>query len=233
MLPKFLRLFTLVFLFLILPAFAQTIPPIDRPIPPPEPKIQPLPTLPELEKTLPSIKRPPAIGGRSQQVRGFEIVGNTRFSQAELLAAIALKLGDLTAQELTFGQVLQAADEVTQYYLDRKYLTTGAFIPANNQPKLKDGIVTIQVVEGSIGDIRVQFPTDKRQRLQTHYVSDRIRSSVPNPLNLNQLREGLQLLTPNPLLKNLQATLTSGRNPGQSDLIIQVEEAPSLGQSCS
>ena len=229
MFSKFFLLFPAAFFIVISPVFAQAIPPIDRPTPPPEPKIQPLPTLPELEQTLPSIKSLPAMGDRSQRVRGFEIAGNTRFSQAELLTAIGTKLGDLTNQELTFGQILQAAEVVTQYYLDRKYLTTGAFIPANNQPKLKDGIVTIQVVEGSIGDIRVQFPPDKRQRLQNHYVSDRIRSSVSNPLNLDKLREGLQLLTLNPLLKNLQATLTPGRNPGQSDLVIQVEEAPSLG----
>jgi hemolysin activation/secretion protein len=237
MFSKFFQLFPLIFLVTTLPAFAQkitpptpqTIPPLDRPVPPIEPKVQPLPSLPELEQKLPKPQSPPIMGDQSMQVKGFEIIGNTRFSQAELQAAIAAKLGDFTAQPLTFGQVLQAADVVTQYYLDRKYLTTGALVPANPQPKLKDGIVTIQVVEGTIGEIRVQFPEGKRQRIQNAYVSDRIRATVPVPLNIDELREGLQLLTLNPLLQNLQATLTPGTGAGKSDLIIKVEEARSLG----
>ncbi len=228
--PNLFRSSPLALLLLTTPVFAQTIAPIDRPTPPPEPKIQPLPTLPELQKTLPPTTLPPATGDRSLKIKGIEIEGNTRFSDAELLKAIEAKLGDLTQQDLTFGQVLQAAEVVTQYYLDRKYLTTGAFVPKDQPPeKLKARIITIQVVEGAIGEIRVKFPEGKRQRIQNHYVSDRIRATVPTPLNIEELREGLQLLTLNPLLKNLQATLTPGSGPGKSDLIIQVEEAPSLG----
>ncbi len=226
---KFFQFLPLAFVFITLPALSQMFPPVDRPTPPIEPKVQPLPSLPELEKKLAKPQSPPIMGDQSMPVKGFEIIGNTRFSQAELQAAIAAKLGDFTTQPLTFGQVLQAADVVTQYYLDRKYLTTGALVLASPQPKLKEGIVTIQVVEGTIGEIRVQFPEGKRQRIQNAYVSDRIRATVPMPLNIDELREGLQLLTLNPLLQNLQATLTPGMGAGKSDLIIKVEEARSLG----
>lgn len=204
-----------------------TLPKDDPIVPLPEPK--PLPTAPDLKDSRPNSPTPENNNQPlPTQIQDFDIQGNTKFSTEILKAAIVKRIGNFKDQTLTFSQLLEAAEAITQYYLDRKYITTGAFIPANDQPTLDKGIVRIQVVEGRIDEIRIKFPPNKRQRIQNEYVRSRIRSTVKQPLNLEELREGIQLLTLNPLLRNIQANLSPGSQPGTSDLTVTLEEGPSM-----
>jgi hemolysin activation/secretion protein len=223
-------------------AQAQTLPPPadslgpkqSTPQPIPEPPVFKLPPIDPLPEN-PAQQLPKPNGDRLNiplpiTIKDFEILGNERFSDAMLIQAIEKKIGPFRGQSLSFGQLLQAADAVTQYYLDRKYVTTGAYISAKPeaQAKLKDGVVTIEVLEGKLGEIRVRFPQGKRQRLSDRYVENRIRSAVGNPLNIEELRSSLQILTLNPLLKKIKASLTPEAEAGKSSLTIDLEEAPSM-----
>jgi hemolysin activation/secretion protein len=213
---------------------AQNLPkpqaiPKDSPIVPlPIPK--PLPTAPELNDRLPPQSPPGSTNSEvlPTVIQDFDIQGNSKFSREVLKAAIVHRIGEFKNKSLSFAQLLQAAEAITQYYLDRKYITTGAFIPADDQPGLNQGIVRIRVVEGSLEEIRIKFPPQKRQRISDEYVRSRIRSTVNKPLNLEELREGIQLLTLNPLLRNIQANLSPGAEPGTSALTLTLEEAPSM-----
>ena len=244
------RIYLIYFIILISPQViiqavtqAQTLPIIPKQLNPqqldlnrppivPLPNPQPLPSTPELnERLLPSTKTDPNsnTGVLPKLIQDFEIEGNTKFSDQELKAEIIKRIGNFQNKSLTFTQLLQAADAITQYYLDRKYITTGAFIPADKQEKLEQGIVRIQVLEGRLDEIRIKFPPQKRQRISNEYVQSRVRSTVKSPLNLEELREGIQLLTLNPLLRDIQANLSPGTEPGTSDLTLTLEEAPSMG----
>lgn len=171
---------------------AQTLPIVPKQLNPqqldpnrppivPLPNPQPLPSAPELnEKLVPSTKTDPNsnTGVLPKLIQDFEIEGNTKFSDKELKAEIVKRIGNFQNKSLTFSQLLQAADAITQYYLDRKYITTGAFIPADKQEKLEQGIVRIQVLEGRLDEIRIKFPPQKRQRISNEYVQSRVRSTV-------------------------------------------------------
>ncbi|MBD3880542.1 ShlB/FhaC/HecB family hemolysin secretion/activation protein [Phormidium tenue FACHB-886] len=191
-----------------------------EPIPTPSPlPTQPLPPLPSPDELLPLPSAPaptPESPDIPQTVRVERIVveGSTVFSAEELAAVTA----PFEGRELSFAELLQARSAVTQLYVDNGYITSGAFIPPQT---LENGTVTIQVIEGSVEEINV---TGLR-RLNTGYIRSRLALAAEQPLNTNELLEGLQLLQLNPLVRSISADLQAGTRPGTSVLQVAVEEA--------
>ncbi|PPS45411.1 ShlB/FhaC/HecB family hemolysin secretion/activation protein [Chroococcidiopsis sp. TS-821] len=208
--------------------FAQTIPlppPQDvLPPPSPTPPPQPPPELPPPEELLqpPSVAPPPPtpLPGRVPDtviVKSFNVVGSTVFSAEEF----AQLLAPFTNRPISFAELLQARSVVTQLYLDRGYITSGAIIPPQT---LQAGVVTIQVIEGELEAINV---TGTR-RLNPNYVRSRIAIRTDAPLNQQRLLEALQLLQLDPRIQTLSAELSAGSRPGTNVLDIQVQEARTL-----
>ncbi|NJL41116.1 MAG: ShlB/FhaC/HecB family hemolysin secretion/activation protein [Leptolyngbyaceae cyanobacterium SM1_4_3] len=128
-------------------------------------------------------------------------------------------------QRMTFATLVELRSAVTQLYIDNGYITSGAFLP-NNQD-LSDGDAQIQVVEGQLERIDV----GGLNRLNDSYVRDRVELATDQPLNRDRLEEALQLLQLDPLLEQVNAELTAGTIPGQNVLRLNVQEAPSLQAS--
>jgi len=179
--------------------------PKPAPLPPPEELLSP-PTIPTTPEPVPG-KIPEKI-----RVKRFEVVGSTVVSPEEFNQLLA----PFTNRSLSFAELFQARSAVTQLYIERGYITSGALIPPQT---IQDGIVKIQVVEGGLEAINV---TGTR-RLNPNYVRDRLPTS--KPLNQQRLLEALQLLQLNPLIQNLSAELAAGARPGTSLLEVRVTEA--------
>lgn len=180
-------------------------PPLEEQLPPPEQLIpQPQPSQPLTPGDIPGTIR----------VQRFEVVGSTVFTPAELAAVTAPYVG----RNLSFAELLQMRSAITQLYVDQGYITSGAVIPPQT---IEDGVVTIQVVEGRLEDINV---TGTR-RLNSSYIRSRLALAGFEPLNVNRLLEGLQLLQLNPLIETISADLQTGVEPGTSVLQVQVTEA--------
>jgi hemolysin activation/secretion protein len=122
--------------------------------------------------------------------------------------------------------LFQVRSEITKYYVDRGYITSGAFIP---QQKIKDGVVTIQVIEGTLEEIKVIGT----RRLNSGYVRSRLEIATRKPLNRERLLEALQVLQLNPLIQNLSAELAAGTRPGVSTLEVTVREAKTFNAQLS
>ena len=219
------RCFTLMLLHLLCntnSAWGQLIDPVT-----PE---QPLPTpLPATTAPIPiPLTAPPTpeevldIPG-SITVQKFEFVGNTAFSQQELNSAIA----DFTGKPITFSQLLKAANQITELYVRKGYITSGAYIPTQ---EFRSDIIKIQVVEGSLEDIQVNVIEG---RLNANYVRSRIAIATTKPLNINRLQEALQLLQLNPLIASLDAELTAGTRPGVNSLAVTVKAARTFNSQLS
>jgi hemolysin activation/secretion protein len=228
-------------------------PPSLEPLPEPEPLpqlpapdelLQPIQPAPESPEDLPE-DLPQTV-----QVDRFNVICSTAFEaqvdcyfDEALLAAIAKQavIGELPAQvadetgecptvenddvtvdrPLSFAQVLQARSALTDYYTCRGYVTSGAFIP---RQVVQDGVVTIQVVEGSLEAINITG----NQRLNSSYVRSRLTIATEPPVNLNELLEALQLLQLDPLIDTISADLQTGTLPGTSVLQVSVSEADSF-----
>ena len=72
-----------------------------------------------------------------------------------------------------------------------------------------EGTVTYQVVEGRLGEIRVEG----LQHLQPEYVQQRLSPCAEPPLNVNCLQEQLQLLSQDPLFAQVRANLDNSQPP--------------------
>ncbi|MBD2356049.1 ShlB/FhaC/HecB family hemolysin secretion/activation protein [Tolypothrix sp. FACHB-123] len=203
---------------------SQQLPPpqdVQPPIPSPSPSPNPPQPLPPPEDLLPS----PSPNPTPEQpfpdklpetivVDKFEIVGSTVFSQEELAAAIA----EFTKRPISLAEIFQARSKITDLYVKKGYITSGAYIPPQT---IKSGVVKIQIVEGKLEEIQI---TGTR-RLNPNYVRSRLAIATGAPLNREKLLEALQLLQLNPLIQNLSAELSAGSRPGVSVLQVEVREA--------
>ena len=175
----------------------------------------PLPTSYSSPHQLPALPKRFLVYLKPLALKRFDVVGSTVFSRKEfdrLLAPYIIKA------KISFAELFEVRSKITQLYVDRGYITSGALIPAQT---LQGGIVKIQVIEGSVEAINV---TGTR-RLNPNYVRSRIAIGAARPLNRERLLEALQLLQLNPLIKNLKAELSAGTRPGTSVLDVDVIEA--------
>ncbi|MEB3214095.1 MAG: ShlB/FhaC/HecB family hemolysin secretion/activation protein [Leptolyngbyaceae bacterium] len=191
-------------------------PPSQQPLPERTPPPQ-LPPPSELLRPSDGAPQEPAIPGDVPEtiyVERFVVNGSTVFSEEELAAVTA----PFEQRELSFAELLQARSAVTQLYVDNGYITSGAFIPPQT---LEEGIVAIQVLEGRLEDINVEV----EGRLRPGYVRRRLRLAGSDPLNVEQLLEGLQLLQLDPIIETISAELAAGVQPGTSILDVTVVQA--------
>ncbi|MBE9225519.1 ShlB/FhaC/HecB family hemolysin secretion/activation protein [Phormidium sp. LEGE 05292] len=212
------------------PLFAQRIPVPRLPQPPttplPSPLLTPTPLPPPEEllippsalPSVPELPLPSDIPGEIK-VDGYEVVGSTVFSKADFDKVLQPFVGNIS-----FARLLQARSAVTELYTKNGYITSGAFIPPQT---LTGGVVKIQVVEGSIEEIKVTGTG----RLNPGYVRSRLQLGAKTPLNVNRLLESLQLLQLNPLIRNISAELSAGTRPGLSILEVKVTPARTFSAS--
>lgn len=190
----------------------QTIPaPPDFPVPRPAP---------DLQLEFPAPPEPPegAVPEDFQvRIEQVEVLGSTVL-QAEIDALTRAVEG----QEVTFADLLQLRADITRLYVTNGYITSGAFLPINQD--LSSGVVQIQVIEGQLEAMDISG----LRRLREGYVRRRVGLGIESPLNQRQLESALQLLQLDPLLSTVNAELTAGRAPGQNVLQLNLEEAPAF-----
>ncbi|QLE55949.1 ShlB/FhaC/HecB family hemolysin secretion/activation protein [Nostoc sp. TCL26-01] len=214
-----------------LPPPQDAEPPVPTPLPPPQdvqpPAPVPLPA-PQTPQQLPppaELLQPPAQEVNPQQplpenipqtitVEKFEVLGSTVFSQEELAKVTA----EFTNRPITLAELFQARSKITELYVNKGYITSGAYIPPQT---IQSGVIKIQVVEGRLEDIQIAGT----QRLNPKYIRSRLAIATTPPLNREDLLQALQLLQLNPLIKNLSAELSAGSRPGTSVLQVQIKEA--------
>lgn len=124
--------------------------------------------------------------------------------------------------ELTFAQLLEARSAITQLYICKGYITSGAMIPEQKFPPPPEaGVAVIQIVEGTLEDIQIIGT----RRLNPNYIRSRLRKAKKQSLNRDQLLETLKLLQLNPRIENLSAELAAGTRFGTNLLVVKVKEA--------
>lgn len=205
---------------LLLPtvAHAQVIP---RPVTPP-PRFPPeIEELPPLEEVLPP--SPVPVPSEVEEipiqitVRQFEVIGSTIFTQEQLEEVLRPYVG----RPITFAELIEAQTQITQLYIDRGYITSGAVIPPQ---ALQDGVVVIEVLEGGIEEIQIIGLT----RLRPFYINNRLKLATQTPVNQQKLLTALQLLQLNPLIDSITAELSPGTQPGTSILRVEIQESPAF-----
>ena len=155
-------------------------------------------------------------------IKEIEVIGNTVLQSEidEIVADSRLKY-----RTATFEDLVCLRSRISQLYIDKGYITSGAFL-VNNQD-LSNGIATIQVVEGELEEIAIAG----LDRLSERYLRSRLQLAAQKPLNKDDLETGLQLLVLNPLFETVDAELTAGQKAGSNVLLLDIEQANSFTTS--
>ncbi|MDJ0597399.1 MAG: ShlB/FhaC/HecB family hemolysin secretion/activation protein [Crocosphaera sp.] len=186
-------------------------PKLPQPVPLPETPLTPPNSNPvTIDEGLPNI--PGTI-----TVKQFRFEGNTAFNTEELSKVVQ----SFVDRPLTFVELLEARSAITHYYVDRGYITSGAYIPPQT---IENDIIRIKIIEGQLEDIQVTV----EGRLNPNYVRDRLALGGQTPLNIPRLVESLQLLQLNPVIDSISAELTPSPRPGNNILVVKVVSARSF-----
>ena len=92
-------------------------------------------------------------------VQSFQFLGNTQFTDAELTALVE----NYTGQILSYLDLIEVNQVITQFYVEQGYITSGAVIRSD---QLTNGIAIVQIVEGQVDEIVVTGT----ERLRPSYV---------------------------------------------------------------
>lgn len=198
-------------------AIERTAPRRDRTYPPtiPQPKPEPnlrVPDVPQTSECVDTNRQ--RYGSDVFYVRDVRVKGNT-----VLQSAIDAEIAKFKRSVVTLEDLVCLRSQITNLYLDNGYITSGTFIP-NNQ-NLDDGVVEIEVVEGGISEIEIAG----LDRLKDGYVRSRIESATDKPVNRQNLESALQLLLQDPLIERVDAELTTSTTIGNNILLVDIQEA--------
>lgn len=162
-----------------------------------------------------------ADAGTRVVVSAFEFVGNRLIPTATLQAATQGFLN----KALTLAELRAASDAVQQLYREAGWMVR-VFLPAQ---EIDNGQIKIEIVEAQLGKV---VQTGEAVRVQASVIQNmvghqlRANEAVPQA----KLERALLLLNDLPGISS-SASFAQGEQPGQTDLIIQVEDKPQVNGS--
>ena len=181
-------------------------------------QIQQIPAAPVPQKAAPTIRiepistpATPASDAAKIIVNSLQVTGAQTYSEAELVALT----GFMPGSELTLADLRGMALKITENYRSKGYFVAQAYLPAQ---EIRNGVVTIAVVEGQYGKIAVRNQSHLSDTL-AHRQLDGINTG--DTIAIAPLESRLLLLSDIPGV-NVTSTLTPGASVGASDLIVDV-----------
>ena len=181
-------------------------------------QLQQIPPSPIPQKAAPKIILEPSTAQASAAsdsvkitVNSLKVTGARAYPEAELVALTGFKPGS----ELTLGELRGMALKIAQRYRSNGYFVAQAYLPAQ---EIKDGVVTIAVIEGQYGKVLVRNKSNLSDDL-VYSQLDGINGG--DAVAIAPLESRLLLLSDIPGV-NVTSTLTPGASLGASDLIVDV-----------
>jgi hemolysin activation/secretion protein len=181
-------------------------------------QIQQIPPAPAAPKPIPDIRvergraaTAPGPADVRVLVQSLHVTGETRFTEAELIAATQFRPGT----EVDLAGLRAMATRISDFYNRHGYFVAQAYLPAQN---IENGAVTITVVEGHYGKVALNNQTN---------VSDSLARSVLAGLDSGDLvttaplERRLLLLSDLPGVR-VRSTLSPGEAVGTSDLAVDL-----------
>jgi hemolysin activation/secretion protein len=141
----------------------------------------------------------------------LHVTGQTRFSEATLIAAS----GFAANRAMGLSDLRELAGRISAYYNRRGYFLAQAYVPAQD---VKDGVVTIAVIEGRYGAVTLHNHTNLSNGLAKEVLSGLNRGDV---VSTAPLERRLLLLSDIPGVR-VASTLVPGDAVGDSNLIVDL-----------
>ena len=190
-------------------------------------QMQQIPPAPNAQKLQPNVEFKPgntlsvAESDRVKiNVRTLRVTGAQVYSEAELLSLT----GFISGSDLTLTDLRGMAAKIADYYHRNGYFVAQAYLPAQD---IKDGVVTIAVIDGHYGKVTMNNQTK---------VSNELTDGLMGGINSGDLvtsaplENRLLLLSDLPGVK-VNSTLSPGASPGTSDLLVDLTPGRSVSGS--
>ena len=187
-------------------------------------QFQQLPPSPIIQKEVPKIRIEQGIapaGPVSDQVKiivkSLHVIGQTLYSEAELVAITGFKPGS----ELMLSDLRGMASKISDYYHKKGYFVAQAYLPAQD---ITDGAVTIIVIEGRYGKVTLHNEANL-----SDYVANKLLGGLKSGdlIATAPLERRLLLLSDLPGVE-VKSTLVPGASVGASDLIVDLVPGPRI-----
>jgi len=160
----------------------------------------------------PKIEAPAGLqDGACMDIAAFDVQGATLIP-AEVLNVIT---AEFVGKCLTLEKINALLADISNWYLDRGYVTTRAYLPPQD---LGTGTLRIVVVEGRTEDIRFSTEQDERNRLNTAFPGLK-----GEALNIRDLEQGLDQLNRLPS-NNAKLKLKPGSKTGDTQVLIENQQ---------
>ncbi|MCM2308841.1 MAG: ShlB/FhaC/HecB family hemolysin secretion/activation protein [Sulfuritalea sp.] len=187
-------------------------------------QMQQIPPVPLPQKFEPTVDVVPQSAPTSAETAGVRIVvkslnfsGAHVYAEAELLALT----GFVPGSELSLDELRSMASKIGNHYRSNGYFVAQAYLPAQD---IKDGAVTIAVIEGEYGKITLNNQTRLADGLANSQLSGLNSGDV---IQAEPLENRLLLLSDIPGVK-VKSTLVPGATVGASDLIVDLTPGPTV-----
>jgi hemolysin activation/secretion protein len=210
----------LAFLALSQIAYAQTPPGAGG-------QMQQIPPVPMPQRPVPDIRiergGAPAIQGSDSvkiAVNSLRVTGQTIYSEAELIAIAGFGQGG----QLNLTELRAMAEKIADHYHRNGYFVAQAYLPAQD---IKNGAVTITVIEGRYGKITLRNQTNLSEALANGLLEG---LNNGDTIAIAPLENRLLLLSDTPGV-NVKSTLVPGTAVGTSDLIVDVTQGKRVSGS--
>lgn len=174
-------------------------------------------------KTLPPVELPDAesnqTAGIKVLVKEFRITHTRLIQEAELQSVVA----EFVGKELNFEQLQSVALKVSDYYRKKGFFAR-VFLA---HQVIKDGIVEITVVEGTLGRVDVETPAGSRLKSDVAKQTILAQQKIGAPLRPEDAQRGLRILNEIPGY-SATATLQPGEKEGETNLLAKAQDTPLL-----
>jgi hemolysin activation/secretion protein len=181
-------------------------------------QMQQIPPAPRPERVIPKIDINPGQASGIESADSMKIVvthlqirGAQAYSEETLLGVAGFR----PDAELSLTDLRGMASRIADYYRANGYFLAQAYLPAQD---IKDGVVTIAVIDGRYGQVKLNNQTKVSKPL-AYGLLDGLNSG--DPVRAGPLENRLLLLSDLPGV-NVNSTLAPGASAGTSDLIINM-----------
>lgn len=148
-------------------------------------------------------------------VKKITLSGNKVLSTETLTPIVAPYEG----KEMTLSSLQKVGALITEAYQKKGYLIAKAYVP---EQEITDGLVRIDILEGTIGEVKVQ---GSHKYYSTDFIKKHFDPIIKEKaLNQNALERALLVLNEYPKL-NVQATLQQGETPGTTDILVTAKNS--------
>ena len=173
------------------------------------------PPLPKVQK--PIEQKKPVDGEQTVQIKNFQFSGNKLLTDQELQSIVEKWKG----RTLTFEDLQNVITDIQEYYSSKNRIGK-ALLP---EQEIKDGIVSIKIIEGVLGDVVVE-QTSPKPRMAVETVKKYFKGEKDSAyIDTKDLQRKIFIL--NDLAGvNATGTYEQGQKEGESNFKVTLQDTP-------